>query len=739
MRHSYSAFPVLAALLALPALPARAQTLPVISRPAATTIVLENAGVVSLTFTLQNAAATASSVDVALQPLSTATAGTDFALPALQTITFPAGSTSQTLTFPLTDDQLPEETEYVVLRLQNPTNATLAAGATDLLVYVRDNDTPAPQPGRGLTATLLQSYQTAVPFSGSTQINSAEIAAFDPSTRRLYVANSLGGTLDILSLSPTATLTAVASVNIRPYGNINSVAVRNGVVACALEAADPQQNGKVVFFDPSGTLLQQVTVGAMPDMLVFSPDGRTVLTANEGEPKADYSVDPEGSVSMIDVSAGVASLTQAQVTTVGFASFNSQAATLRQQGIRIYGGLAATPATVSQDLEPEYIALSADSRTAYITLQENNALAVLDLATRQITALRPAGTTDRRLPGNSLDASDQTTDVLLANWPLKGLRQPDAVAAFEVGGTAYLLTANEGDARDYSGFSEQVRLGTTSATAPYVLDPTVFPNAALLKNNAVLGRLNVTNRLGDTDGDGDFDEIYAYGGRSFSIYQAATGALVHDSGNLLEHLTATDVTYDGLFNASNGFGEAPTRKNRSDDKGPEPEGVTTGSVGGILYGFVSLERVGGVAVFNLSNPARPVLEAYANNRSLTTGTGDLGPEGIVFISATDSPNGQPLLLLANEISSTVSVYALAPAVLSVAQGGRPAPALLQGYPNPTRGAAQLNRPVTGTLFDLTGRPVRQLAATAQLSTTGLAPGVYLLRAQDGATARIAVE
>ncbi|MVN75654.1 T9SS type A sorting domain-containing protein [Hymenobacter sp. HMF4947] len=715
---------------------AHAQT---ISRPSATLTVAEQAGSLNIPLTIANAGAAASTVQVSLQALGTATAGQDFTFAAPQTITFPAGATgSQTLTIPILDDALAEEAEYFVLRLQNPTNATVAAGATDILVYIRDNDTPTPPAARNLALSLVQSYQNGTPFSGSTQINSAEIVSYDASTKRLYVANSVGGKLDILNLANPAAITAVASIDIKAYGGINSVAARNGLVACAIENATPQANGSVVFFDQNGVFQKQLTVGALPDMITFSPDGRYVLTANEGEPNAAYTADPEGSVSVIDVSGGVGSLTQANVTTAGFAAYNGQAAALRAQGIRIYGGLAGAPSTVAQDLEPEYVAVSADSQTAYITLQENNAIAVLDLATKQITALRPVGYSDHRQPGRSLDASDQTTDVLLANWPIKGMRQPDAIATFEVNGTAYLLTANEGDARDYAGFSEQVRLGTTSTSAPYVLDPTVFPNAALLKNNNVLGRLNVTNKLGDTDGDGDFDEIYAFGGRSFSIYTAATGAEVHDSGNLLERVTAADATYGSLFNASNGYGEAPVRKNRSDDKGPEPEGVTTGRIGANLYAFVSMERVGGVLVFNINNPASPVLETYVNNRSLTAGTGDLGPEGIVFIAAADSPTGQPLLLLANEVSSTVAVYSIQTATVTATRAGQVAPPLL-AYPNPSQGSTvRLSRAVSGTLHDLTGRAVRQLVATDQVATTGLAAGLYVLRATDGATSKLVV-
>ncbi|TGD79359.1 choice-of-anchor I family protein [Hymenobacter wooponensis] len=696
---------------------------------AATAIVNETAGTVSIPVSITNPGMAPSTVEVALVP-GTATAGTDFTLPAPQTLTFPAGATAdQTLTIPLTDDQLAEGAEYFSLRLQNPTNATLETGKTEVLVYIKDNDGEAPLQNKKLKLAHLGSYQ-----NGASGTNSAEIVAHDPTTQRLYVANSVGSKLDILSLSAMGTLTAVASIDVKPYGGINSVTVRNGVVACAMEDSDPQQNGSVVFLDQNGVFLKRVSVGALPDMITFSPDGQLLITANEGEPKSDYSLDPEGSVSIIDFSGGVAGLTQASVTTVGFTGFNGQAAALRQQGIRIYGGTAAAPSTVAQDLEPEYVAVSADSKVAYITLQENNAIATLDLTTKQFTNLRPVGYQDHSQPGFSLDASDQTSDVLLANWPIKGMRQPDAIATFEGAGQRYLVTANEGDAREYTALTEAVRLGDAS----YRLDATAFPNAALLKNTQVLGRLNVTNQLGDTDGDGDFDEIYAFGGRSFSIFNASTGALVHDSGDLLERVTSTDATYGAIFNASNSTGN-PVRKNRSDDKGPEPEGVTTAVIGADTYVFVSMERVGGVMAFNVNNPASPVLETYVNNRSLTSGTGDQGPEGLVFISAANSPTGQPLLLLANEVSSTVAVYGVQAGTVTATTKGR-ATEPLQVYPNPAQpGRVHLNRVISGTLHDALGRPVRQLRKSETVETTGLQAGVYVLRTDEGTSTKLVVK
>ena len=702
-------------------------------------IVNESAGTVAIPLSIRNANATASTVQAIVAPLGTATAGADFTFATAQTITFAPGSTTATLTLPIADDATAEAAEYFTVRLQNPTNATLTASATEFMVFIKDNDTQAPARTGNLRLNLLTSYQ-----NGASGTNSAEIIAHDPTTQRLYVANSIGGKLDILALG-AAGITPFASISMAPYGGINSVAVRNGLVACAVENTNPQANGSIVFFDQAGVFIKQVTVGAMPDMITFSPDGLKLLTANEGEPNTAYTNDPLGSVSVVSIptaaNGGIAALTQANVTTLDFSAYNSQAAALRTSGIRIYGGPAGTPSSVAQDLEPEYVAVSSDSQTAYIGLQENNAIATLNLATLQFTALRPIGYQDHSQPGFSLDASDQATDILMANWPIRGMRQPDAIASFELpaslGGGRYLITANEGDAREYNGMSEVVRLNDAS----YTLDATAFPQAALLKNASALGRLNVTNKLGDTDGDGDFDQIYAYGGRSFSIINAGTSTLVHDSGDLFERLTSTDPTFGSIFNASNTTGN-PVRKNRSDDKGPEPEGTTIGMIRDTVYAFVSLERQGGVLIMNVNDPANPRLVQYINNRSLTNGTGDQGPEGLVFVSAANSPTGAPLLLLANEVSSTVAVYQIGlRGVVTATKNGLSAPEALYCFPNPAApdAAVRLSRPVAGFLLDGLGRTVRQLpTATDKLDVRGLPAGLYLLRANDGATSRLVV-
>ncbi|NJL21156.1 MAG: cadherin-like domain-containing protein [Leptolyngbyaceae cyanobacterium SM1_3_5] len=330
--------------------------------------------------------------------------------------------------------------------------------------------------------------------------------------------------------------------------------------------------------------------------------------------------------------------------TASFTAFNSQIAALRASGVRI----TAPGATVAQDVEPESIAFSADGTQAYVTLQENNALAIVNIATATVTAVQPLGVKNHNLPGNGIDPSDRDGSINIRNVPVVGLYQPDAIASFTINGQTYLITANEGDSRDYTGFSEEVRVGAAS----YVLDPTTFPDAATLKQPANLGRLQVTSATGDTDGDGDFDRIEAFGSRSFSIWDSS-GNQIFDSGDQLERITAARVP--DLFN-SDGSVASPSFDSRSDNKGPEPEGVVVGVVGDRTYGFIGLERTGDVIVYDLTNPASPQFVEYINTPE------DVGPEGLTFISATDSPTGKPLLVTANEVSRTIAVFEFTPPV-----------------------------------------------------------------------------
>ncbi|MEB3343149.1 choice-of-anchor I family protein [Okeania sp.] len=899
--------------------------------------------------------------------------------------------------------------------------------------------------------------------------SAAEIVAYDSNTQRAFVVNANSATIDVLDISNPANPTRINQIEVSGAG-ANSVAVNDdGIVAVAVEPNNKQNPGRVAFFDADGTKLGQVTVGALPDMLTFTSDGTKVLVANEGEPNNDYTNDPQGSVSIIDISGGVESLTQDNVSTADFTAFIGREAELRSRGVRIFG----PDANAAQDFEPEYIAVSPDDTTALVTLQENNAVAVIDIANATVLDVLPLGVKDysRGLPNltqfqfsdlpvlgrteggqdillgglsglwfegedengnlqfvtvpdrgpngaptdvngdgendrpfalpdyqarivrftldegsgdieiteeiiltredngetvpitglpniegideipvdlsgnvleydpfgadmegivinpadntfwtvdeyrpaiyqfdtngsllnrfvpegtaalaepaeapgtfgtetlpaeysnrrsnrgfeavaldtdegilysfiqtplanpdretsdnssiirmlgidptngtpvaeyvyllekpdigagpvvdkigdavydpetgnffvaerdssvdptgkkfifeidltgatnlladsapslpngetleqqtadslaavgiqavnkikvtnlpsigytagdkveglsllpdgrlavlndndfglldeeipvdgtvplnpapvpvvlgivdfstlsNQLDPSDRDGGINLNNWPVFGLFQPDSIASFEIDGETYYITANEGDSRDYDGFSEEVRV----ADEEYVLDPETFDVDAI-KDETALGRLQVTITEGDLDGDGDFDQIFGYGGRSFSIWDA-TGNLVFDSGDAFEQITAQD--FPDNFNSDNDENSFDTR---SDAKGPEPEAVTIGVLDDQTYAFIGLERMGGIMVYDVSEPTAPTFEQYINNRDFTadvqtSAAGDLGPEGLAFISPEDSPNGEALLVVANEASGTTTIYEFSP-------------------------------------------------------------------------------
>lgn len=486
-------------------------------------------------------------------------------------------------------------------------------------------------PATALNLKPIGTYNTGIFDEGA-----AEISAYDPITQRLFVTNANANQINVLSISDPTNPSLLFNIDLNPYGGgVNSVAYSNNMFAVAVENAIAQDPGNVVFFDASGNFLNSVTVGALPDMLTFTPDGKKVLVANEGEPSSDYTVDPEGSVSIID-------LFDFSVKTAGF------------NGVPVSGFVRqfGPNATLAQDLEPEYIAVSADGKKAWVTLQENNALGILDIEAGKFEKIVGLGFKDHSLAKNSLDASDRDNQINFATYPnLFGMYQPDAIASYNANGKTYLVTANEGDARDYDAFAEEARISSL------LLDPTAFPNAAELQKNPQLGRLQVTNTLGDTDGDGDFDKLYAFGGRSFAIWDES-GNLVFDSGDAFEKITAE--RFPQFFNASN---DDQQFDSRSDNKGPEPEGLTIAELRGRTYALIGLERIGGVMVYDISDPVQPIFIDYVNSTRNFLGVpelgtaGDLGPEGLLFITAKNSPTGNPLLVLTNEVSGSTTIYA----------------------------------------------------------------------------------
>ncbi len=501
-----------------------------------------------------------------------------------------------------------------------------------------------------LTATDFMKLQFVGTYhTGLYAVSAAEIPAYSPAKQRLYVTNNATQTIMVLDIANPSNITKLMDIPLNAWGSPNSVSVYGNYVAVAVEAPTKTSPGTVVVFDLDGNYLKQFQVGALPDMLTFTHDGNKILVCNEGEPNAPYTIDPEGSVSIIDLTNG---LNNATVTTANFRQFNGSEGYLRSIGIRIFG----PGASAAQDFEPEYLTISPDNVFAYVVLQENNAVAVLHIPTATFVSVKPLGYKNHMQPGNGIDASDRDSIINIANWPVKGMYQPDGIASYMVDNKLYLVTANEGDARDYAGFSEEARISSLN------LDPVAFPNAATLKQNANLGRLTVTRATGDFNGDGLFEELYVYGARSFSIWDSNLN-LVFDSGDEFERIVA--ATVPSFFNVSNAD---KTFDSRSDNKGPEPEDVKIANIRGEYYAFIVLERQGGIMVYNISDPYNPKFVTWENKRDYNAphpsnptpaqiaAIGDLGPEGLVHIPADVSPNGHDLIAFTNEVSGSVTIF-----------------------------------------------------------------------------------
>ncbi|MDO5676841.1 MAG: choice-of-anchor I family protein [Propionibacteriaceae bacterium] len=516
--------------------------------------------------------------------------------------------------------------------------------------------------------------------TGIFDASAAEIPAFDPSTNQLFVVNAQSGAVDVMTLdvsgAPTYSSTLSAEGRTAADGStvvegavVNSVSVARGVLAVAVQHADKVQHGWTLFFRTSDLgYLGGVRVGSLPDGLKFSPNGKYVVVANEGEPADDFSTDPEGTISVISAPSNANQyqrLSQASVRTVDFRAFDE--GTPLPEGVRVYGPDVKVPeghekaGRIARNLEPEYVTITADGNTAFVSLQEANSIAVVDLKSATLSNIWALGYVDWSVDGK-LDASDRDDAINMQHWPVKGVLMPDGIATYKHRGTNLIVTANEGDAREWGDFVDGDRLSKKQ----FVLCDAEFPNAKDLKKNENLGRYNVISDLGFDAERGCYSELYSYGGRGFSIF-TADGERLFNSGDMVEQaiydLVQAGELPESAFNANHN--NQHSGDTRSDDKGAEPEDVQIGAIQGRTYAFLGLERIGGVMVFDITDPTAPTYVTYANNRDFSVvyedmpeaaAAGDLGSEGMVFIPASESPSKTPLLVVANEVSGTTTVW-----------------------------------------------------------------------------------
>jgi hypothetical protein len=558
--------------------------------------------------------------------------------------------------------------------------------------------------GQNANASISLSLVGRIQLNPSDPEGAAEIVQFHSASNTIYAINSAADepTIEIIdasSLTSDALSNPLSSENLTSTALVlpteqsgvvlagpTSVAVSGDWMAVAVPAKDKATNGLVLFYNgldtSSPTFVKAVEVGNLPDMVTFTPDASKVLTANEGEPSGDYTIDPEGSISVITMADGSPSDTS---TTISFSDYNGKQAELEAKGMHfpnpsgrtINGKLITT--TVAQDLEPEYITTT--NEIAYVTLQENNGLAIVDLSDNSVQVI---GLGFKDWSKYQLDGMEDGTVSFGQYDDLYGMYMPDTITSFQWKDANFLVTANEGDAREYFfdtlnadgeqdedlctaaggqdfdeddgclSYTEETQgrrldyapgsnLDNIAGDDPKDFDFTAYP----------LGRLTVTDVLGDSNNDGEYEALYAYGARSFTIWDA-NGLVVFDSGDDFERITAS--IHGNTFNNNNDENEGDSR---SANKGPEPEALTVGKVGDKTYAFIGMERLGGIFVYDVTNPYDTKFVDYVINRDLTEGgdlIGDSAPEGMVFVDASNSPTGNALVIIGNEVSGTVSVW-----------------------------------------------------------------------------------
>ncbi|KTD93720.1 MULTISPECIES: choice-of-anchor I family protein [unclassified Pseudoalteromonas] len=521
----------------------------------------------------------------------------------------------------------------------------------------------------------------------------AEIVAYQASKKWIYAINSSGDTA-VVNIIPADTFDTAAlaqdnegivnttnlstaitlTLNDNTPGDANSIAIdeNNQLLAVAMAAKNVGEMGQVAFYDISGDtpiFIKNVTAGFLPDMVTFSHDGVKVVVANEGEPNGDYSIDPQGSISIINVIDGEVADT---ATNIDFTAYNDKQAELEAIGLvfanptgrTINGNLINT--TVAMDLEPEYVSISKDNKYAYVSIQENNALAIVNL---EDNSLELKGLGFKDWSNLQIDASDKDGGVNFKSYPgLYGMYQPDTISSFSWKGANFIVSANEGDAREYFFDTTDDADCTAKGGLDFdeddgclayidesrVEDLTLAANFDYLNNDDNdIGRLKVTTVKGDTNNDGQYESLYAYGARSFTIWDS-NGLVVFDSGDDIGRITAS--VHGEAFNNNEDENKGDTR---SDDKGAEPEALTIGTIGERTFAFIGLERMGGIMVYDITNPYDVQFEDYFYNRGVIEEaaiTGDLAPEGMMFVPAEQSATNKPLLIIGNEISGSIAVW-----------------------------------------------------------------------------------
>lgn len=472
----------------------------------------------------------------------------------------------------------------------------------------------------------------------------AEIVSYNKDDKVFYLVSGVTQSIDLVKINSDGSTECKKRIEIGEIledkninaGDMTSVSYSDekNLLAVAVQDEDYKNNGHIVILDKDGNYKESFECGVQPDMVTFTKDGKYIISADEGEPREGYDngvVDPKGSVTIIDV----------ENKSTKKVEFNIDIDKALKDGI-----LLKKDSNPAEDLEPEYIAISDDSKTAFVSLQENNAIASIDIESGKINYVKGLGFIDHSVEGNEIDAvrgKGKNAKIDIKNDNFLGTPMPDGIAFLSKNGRDFILTANEGDAREWKNYKN---------TNSKKFD----------KKNAD----KKTEYLDPEKTDGLVEgRIHLLGGRSFSIYDASDLTRVYNSGSDFEKITAR--IFPDFFNTSNDEDKGPDKLDaRSNKKGPEAENIAVLNIKDKTYAIIGLERISGIMIYDITDPSNPVYKDYFNNRIFIKSVndkeevglekrGNIGPEGLCAIEAKDSPTGKPLALVANEVSGTVQV------------------------------------------------------------------------------------
>lgn len=578
----------------------------------------------------------------------------------------------------------------------------------------------------GLFAQTLPTFETFRHRAPGFDQNKLSYHAYEPSSERIFVASPGDNRLYTFDISNSNKVFQDSTINLNIYQTeVSGIAAHQGIVALTFINNLPQARGKLVLLDTAGQLIKQFTVGAYPSFVRFSDDGRYLIVGNEGIPADDYSVDPPGSVSVLQIlSANPSSLSQSDIFTIRFDRLDS---TAYHPLLRVYGNQGQQ--LPSEDLEPEGIALLPGGNKAVISLQENNGLALINFSNFSLDTVLGLGWQSHQDSSHGLDGSAQNPRINIRSYKnLFGLYQPKGLSAFQQQGKNYILSANQGAYRAYSAYNETQLVKNTA------LNPSTIPNRNQYMEDSLIGSLRLTKTMGNARNTFIYDSMFTFGTRSWSIWNDSLN-LVWDSGDDLAQWIAQAFPnqFNSLANSNQSYKQASVRF------GPEAHLICYGEVDGLPYAFVGLKQMGAVAIYDLSNIQAPRQVSLLLDRDFSLPasdpqSGDQGISDLSFIPPSESPNGLAMLVATHGVSGSLSVYELGQGIGY--QEWFQAEQDWQVFPNPSRGYYQSNHQKPLRIYNAQGSFIKEVRVGETIDLSKQVPGYYLLRNAAGRTLKV---